>query len=314
MSGGVLIARGCGSVLYAPAVNLLEAEKNSSSSVKAEGFSGGIPFRRISCSAAGKKILIDSKNISCSLGFELQNRSGMKPVFKEGVISKIREIKDEGEINLIRKSCRRAFEIITELNIRKWAGRSESEMAGHLQALSWGEGFGGPSFTPVVASGINSAFPHHYPSSRKIDETILKIDFGLKFSEYCSDLTRTFILDKLSKYKFFDSVYNKVSEAKEEAEKLLAPGKRCSDIYNAAAGVLEKYGLKKYFPHNLGHGIGLNVHEGPRLGPGEKSEIKPGMTLTVEPGVYMPGKGGVRIEDTYLITEKGAEKLTRKYP
>ena len=166
-----------------------------------------------------------------------------------------------------------------------------------------------PAFLPIVASGPNSAWPHHVSSSRSVraDDVVL-IDLGCTYNGYCSDLTRTFFLGKINKLR--QKVKGLVKKAHDTALQDIRPGKAAREIDRASRDVISKGGYGDFFIHTTGHGLGVTVHEPPRISSLNQSKLKAGMVITVEPGIYLPGEFGVRIEDTVLITNKGREVLT----
>jgi Xaa-Pro aminopeptidase len=142
---------------------------------------------------------------------------------------------------------------------------------------------------------------------------MVKIDYGILYEGYCSDLTRTYILDKFFNNVDVEELLKHLINAQHEAVKILKPGIKCSSVYNASNEYLKKQGLDNYFTHGLGHGVGIEIHERPYLRKDSSEILKEGMVVTVEPGIYMTGIGGMRVEDTYLINKEGAEQLTRIY-
>ncbi len=176
------------------------------------------------------------------------------------------------------------------------------------------EGFTRPAFETIVASGPHSAFPHARPTDRRVaagEPTVL--DFGGVYDGYCVDLTRTVQLGAISQPQ--ERLYAAVREAQQAAIEAVRPGVAASSIDAAAREVLERHGLGEAFGHGTGHGLGLEVHEEPRiarLSPRLPDQVlEPGMVFTIEPGAYVPGLGGVRIEDDVLVTDHGCEVLTR---
>ena len=169
------------------------------------------------------------------------------------------------------------------------------------------------SFDTIVASGKRSALPHGLATAQALPRRgFVTLDFGVVLDGYCSDMTRTVHLGKGSPRA--RAVYDSVLEAQETAVAAVAPGVTCGAVDEAARSVLKKAKLAKWFSHSTGHGVGLEMHEGPRLAANVEQVLEPGMVITVEPGVYLPGEYGVRIEDMVLVTEDGGEVLTAASP
>ena len=229
-----------------------------------------------------------------------------------GLVEKVRQIKDKEEASLLKKVFSIADEALEKLQKDIKPGKTEIEIAARLEYLMREGGASGCSFDTIVASGVNASCPHAQPTDKKLKKgEMVKIDFGAVYQGYCSDMTRTFFLGKATKK--FKEVYNTVLEAQTAAVKGLKAGKKCNEIDALARDHISSKGYGEYFGHNLGHSFGLNVHEMPSLGTKCFDEIEPGMTFTVEPGIYLPGWGGVRIEDSYLVREKSLLRLT-KFP
>ena len=165
------------------------------------------------------------------------------------------------------------------------------------------------SFETIVASGERSALPHGRATTARLPKNgFVTLDFGVVLDGYCSDMTRTVHLGKASQEEF--AVYDAVLEAQEAAVAAVAAGVTVGDVDEAARSVLRRAKLDEYFTHSTGHGVGLEIHEGPRLATEQKQKLEAGMVVTIEPGVYIPGKFGVRIEDMVLVTARGGEVLT----
>jgi Xaa-Pro aminopeptidase len=225
------------------------------------------------------------------------------------VVAGLRETKDAGEIEIIRRAALvgcRLFDRMLEF-IRP--GMTEIAVAAELEHAARMGGAEGMSFETIVASGERSALPHGRATMAKLPKRgFVTLDFGVVVDGYCSDMTRTLRLGKATQEEF--GVYDAVLEAQEAAVAAIAEGVSVGDVDEAARSVLRKAKLDEYFTHSTGHGVGIEIHEGPRLAPGQKQILKRGMVVTVEPGVYMPGKFGVRIEDMVLVTATGGEVLT----
>jgi len=228
----------------------------------------------------------------------------------EDVLVNIRKMKDDHEVALIRKSAALAEEAFTAIREEIKVGQTENYLAGLLVFELRSRGASDSSFPVIVAAGANSSLPHYRPGDVlvKNDEPVL-IDWGALYDGYCSDLTRTLLLGRVSaKMK---EIYQVVLAAQLAAIKFLRPGVTTLQADHVARDVIDKAGYKNQFGHGLGHGIGREIHELPTMRrTGGEEELRPGMIVTVEPGIYLPGEGGVRIEDDVLITHSGCEVLT----
>lgn len=226
----------------------------------------------------------------------------------KGVPEKMRLVKDASEIAAMRQagdiSCR-AFEyILGEIA----PGISEREIRQKLENKMFELGAEKLAFSTIVASGPNGSLPHAVPTERRIEKgDLITLDFGANYNHYCSDMTRTIAVGKPSAQ--LEEVYNIVLEAHLTAAKALAPGKTCQSIDQIARDIIEKAGYGANFGHGLGHGVGIDIHEDPRLSARSTDVLQAGHVVTVEPGIYLPGIGGVRIENTCLITETGSESF-----
>jgi Xaa-Pro aminopeptidase len=183
------------------------------------------------------------------------------------------------------------------------------EVAATLEHAARIAGAEAMSFDTIVASGERSALPHGHASAAKLPKRgFVTLDFGVVLDGYMSDMTRTVYLGRARSEE--RDVYDAVLEAQEAAVAAVAPGVTAGEVDEAARSVLRRAGLDKWFTHSTGHGVGLEIHEGPRLAAKQTQSLEPGMVITIEPGVYMPGRFGVRIEDMVLVTAKGREILT----
>lgn len=223
----------------------------------------------------------------------------------------LRQIKDEEEIGYIRKACviaDKAFEDIVKF-IKP--GMTEIAVAARLEQVMREAGSEKPSFDTIVASGLRGSMPHGTATEKCIEEgDFVTMDYGAKYEGYCSDITRTVCVGHASDRQ--REVYNAVLGTQNMVLDAIAPGKSGKEIDAASREFLKKYDLAQYFGHGLGHSLGLEIHEEPRLSPSSTCEhLEPGMLITDEPGVYLPGWGGLRIEDTVLVTKTGSERLTK---
>jgi Xaa-Pro aminopeptidase len=227
-----------------------------------------------------------------------------------GLVESLREIKDAGEIATIRQAVRVAEQAFATIRGRLAPGRTEKEIADELEfQIRLGGGTCG-AFPSIVGVGPRAALPHGRPieGSRIGDHDFVLIDWGARYQLYHSDLTRILVTGKLSPQ--LQTVYGVVLTAQRAAIAAIRPGAVMKDVDRAARAVIEDAGYGPQFGHSLGHGIGLAVHEQPRLAPDQDRKLAPGMVVTVEPGIYLPGWGGVRIEDDVLVTDDGHEVLT----
>jgi Xaa-Pro aminopeptidase len=227
----------------------------------------------------------------------------------EDEIKNLRAAKDVQELALIRTAINissNAFLHITEM-LRE--GALEGEIAREMEFFMKTNGAEALGFDIIVASGKRSALPHGRASGKRVEKgDFILIDFGSRFEGYHSDQTRTLVCGKPSSEQ--EKVYQVVKEAHDKAIELIRPGIPIHEVDEAARGHIRKCGYGEYFGHGLGHGIGLAVHEDPFVNSENKGLVQEGMVFTVEPGIYIPDRGGVRIEDMVLVTPQGAEILT----
>ena len=225
------------------------------------------------------------------------------------VMTRLRACKDAGELGRMRRAVAVIEAALRATLDQIRAGMTEREVAGLLMVETLRAGGGGAPFPPIVVAGPNAASPHAAPSDRPIrpGETVV-IDCGAVVGGYASDITRTVAIGGLPEE--LARVYEVVREANAAGRAKAGPGVPAQEVDRAARAVIERAGYGEYFVHRTGHGLGLEVHEPPYIVEGNEEPLRPGMTFTVEPGVYLPGLGGVRIEDDITITPEGAESLT----
>jgi len=227
-----------------------------------------------------------------------------------GVVERLRLIKDEAEVACIRRAARISASGLKYIHHLLLEGAQEREIAIELELFFSLNGAEKAAFPTIVAFGRHSSMPHHRNSRYRLKPgNPILIDFGARFEGYNSDLTRTATLHTIPHR--FKEIYQIVLEAQLKAIEKIRPGAKLCRIDEAARGCIAGFGYGKNFRHGLGHGLGLEVHEGPILKQGSPDYCRKGMVFTVEPGIYLPGWGGVRIEDDVLVTVKGCEVLTR---
>lgn len=224
------------------------------------------------------------------------------------IVEELRMLKDAQEIEAMEKAAAIADRAWSELLPKMVPGVSERELALELEFSMRRYGAEGLAFEVILASGPNGALPHARPGERVLAAgDLVVMDFGARYGGYCSDMTRTVSIGKTCSRS--RTIYDIVLEAQLSALAAVGPGKTGQEIDNVARQIIEKAGYGEQFGHGLGHGVGLAIHEEPRLSPKGNKTLQPGMVVTVEPGIYLPGFGGVRIEDLVLVTEDGYRVL-----
>lgn len=226
-----------------------------------------------------------------------------------GQVEELRQIKDKEEVAEIRQAARYAEKAFAVLRATLRPNRTEKEVTDDLEHQLRLLGAQGSAFPPIVAAGPRGALPHARPTDARVGEhEVLLVDWGATSRGYRSDLTRVLVTGKISPK--LERVYRLVLRAQQEAIAAIAPGKRACDVDAVARQIIADGGFGENFGHGLGHGIGLDIHEAPRLSVVNERPLEPGMVVTIEPGIYLPGWGGVRIEDDVLVTKTGHEVIT----
>ena len=221
----------------------------------------------------------------------------------------LRQVKTPAEIVTMRKAAAITSEAFEAVLAKIHPGMTETELRLELENTMYRLGAEALAFDTIIASGENGSLPHAVPGSRKLQKgDMITMDFGAKVGGYCSDMTRTVALGEPSAE--MRKVYQTVLRAQAMCEAALAAGKNCFEIDRLARDYIDSQGYAGRFGHGLGHCVGIDIHEDPRLSPSCHDTLKAGMVITVEPGVYLPGIGGVRIENTCLVKENGSEPLT----
>lgn len=241
------------------------------------------------------------------LGKTVGVKTKLKPT--SALVETLRLVKDANEISQIRASVLLAASLFqTALSVIK-PGVAEAHVAGELELQARRAGAEGMSFDTIVAAGPRSALPHGRASAQTIPaEGFIILDYGVILAGYCSDMTRTVHVGPVSRSR--RRMYNAVREAQLASIGAVKPGVEAGKVDHAGREVLQKAGFDAYFTHSTGHGVGIEVHEPPRVARDQSQKLAPGMVITIEPGIYIPEEGGVRIEDMVLVTETGHEVLT----
>ncbi|MGH7144355.1 MAG: M24 family metallopeptidase [Planctomycetota bacterium] len=260
-----------------------------------------------------KQLHVDPAQLSASLYLALTEVLGkIKLKRLSGVVELQREVKSKAEIVCLRNAIQLAQSAYRTLKREIRPGLSERDISAELRYIMVRRlRAEDQSFDIIAASGPNAALPHAFPSERKLGAgEILKLDWGARLEGYHSDLTRTFFLAPVPASGELRKIHDVVLRAQEAAIAKIKPGVAWSEVDRAARSLIEAAGYGQYFIHSLGHGIGLEIHEGPRLSATSDKKAKVGNVVTVEPGIYLPGVGGVRIEDDVLVTKTGHEVLS----
>ena len=254
-----------------------------------------------------RRAAFDPENESYALG-KTWEKEGFRAV--PCLVAKLREVKENEDLTRVVRACRVAASVFETIRRRIRPGRTERSIVLEMEDRLKKSGADGTAFDLIVASGPHSALPHHRFSDRELrsGEPVV-LDFGCTYRLYRSDMTRTVFLGRPGKE--YLRVYRIVEQAQKAGIRCVRPGISAKRVDEAARSVIRDAGYGPQFIHNTGHGVGLEIHEPPLLGPKSKRRLRAGMVITVEPGIYLPGKFGVRIEDTLLVTRNGSRILTR---
>lgn len=260
---------------------------------------------------SGLRLGIDHKQLSVGRYEGLRDLlpADVEIVFAGGIIEELRAVKDRSELKAIRQAAKLADAVFTSVLEGGMVGRSEREIAWQIERGLREAGAGSVAFAPIVAAGPNGALPHAQAGDYKIGPGLLVvIDWGCELGGYASDCTRTVSTGAIDHEA--GSVYSTVLEAQRSALELVSAGVKASDVDQRARSVIEEAGYGQMFGHGTGHGVGLSVHEAPRISQRSDYVLKAGNVITIEPGIYLQGKLGVRIEDLVVVQERGCEVLT----
>jgi len=309
-SAGVLVVAGGNSILFTDGRYRQQAKDEASTSK--------VVIANSSALAAAAKWITD-RNVRV-IGIEADHMTvGLRSAFRRMLpagtrlretrseVESIRMVKDEEELQRIREAARLGSSLVDTALQAICPGVTEIEVAAEMEYDARQKGAEAMSFDTIVASGVRSTLPHGRASSAHIGRGFVVLDFGVILAGYCSDKTRTVYVGKPTARD--RQMYEAVREAQQAAIDTVRAGITAGEVDSAARSVLRRAKLDKHFTHSTGHGVGLEIHEPPRIGSNQTEALRAGMVITIEPGVYVAGEGGVRIEDMVIVTEKGCEVL-----
>jgi len=267
------------------------------------------PLAELIRERGGRQVAVEDDYLSHRDYLCLEEKTGACLHSADGLVESLRMVKDDAEIEALARACRIADEALAEVLPQVRPGMTENEVAARLEFVMRLRGSEGASFETIAASGPRSAMPHATASGRQLQEgDLLTLDFGAVCEGYHSDITRTFVLGRPSPQQ--REVYELVRNAQALGVEAVRPGVTGAALDALVREKIAAAGHGEHFGHSLGHGVGLAVHEAPRLKDTDETVLRPGMVVTVEPGVYIPGWGGIRIEDSVLVTAEGHRVLT----
>lgn len=255
------------------------------------------------------RVAVEANSMTVQLYEELREALPLTLCPSQGTVEALREIKDDWELGEIRKSIALAEQVFEELRSGLRSDQTERQLAAEMEYRIRCHGGRGCAFPPILAVGPHAALPHASPGDRRVgDAGLLLVDWGAVAGSYLSDLTRVLVTDKITPE--LERIYGVVLTAQQRAIEAIRPGVAMQEVDAQARQYIVDQGYGDRFGHGLGHGFGLEIHEYPRLSPKQTQLLQPGMVVTVEPGIYVPGWGGVRIEDDVLVTPDGHEVLS----
>ena len=260
--------------------------------------------------SGAKRVVLDPAGLTVDEFDRLAQEFGGELVKKPDIVANLRAVKSSEEIDAVRAASNLAEGVMLDLVEDLAAGLPEQELAAQFEFEFKKRGAAGTSFDTIALYGPRSSLPHGHPGATPLAKgDAVLLDFGCRLRGYCSDLTRTFAFDTIPPAPF-EEVYNLTLDAQLAALDAVRPGAICKDVDAVARDAIKAGGYGDYFGHGLGHGVGVQIHEQPRVNPRSGTVLEPGMVITIEPGIYVPGKGGVRIEDLVVVTETGCDILT----
>ena len=255
-------------------------------------------------------LAVEAEHLTLAGAAALAKATDREPVRTDGLIAHLRRRKDATEIDAIRRAAELTDRAYAHVLTHLAPGVREVDLALEIERFVRSEGGDGMAFDVIVASGVRSAMPHGVASPKVVEAgDLVTFDLGARVDGYCADMTRTVGVGDVA--PAHRALFGAVLEAQEAAVAAVAPGATAHEVDAVARTVLARHGQGDAFVHSLGHGVGLEIHEGPGLAPRADDVLEPGMVVTVEPGAYHPGDAGVRIEDLVVVTDAGAEVLSR---
>ena len=287
-----------------------EALRNEIPDLLIEVYAGAAaPPLRAMLAAAGGPVSLESHDVSWDFVRDLEG-AGIEVVAGSPVVEDLRTVKDAAEVAALRAAAAAGDAAFAALETLAASAPTEEELGWRLVEAMRTAGGAQASWPPIVALGANASLPHHRAGATPLEPGLLLLDYGCVVDGYHSDMSRTVWRgDRVDPE--MEAVYRSVLASQEAGIAAIAPGVAAADVDEACREVLRADGYEEYFVHSTGHGVGLEIHEGPRVARGSQDVLAPGHVVTVEPGVYLPGRGGVRIEDMVLVTDHGHEVLTR---
>lgn len=318
-SGAVALGRGGKAVLF--------TDGRYTTQARAEAAGVRVVIGKGNPAVLAAKWMAEQGVVRCGFDAGLTTVAGLEAMRKElpgavrrtffqpssGLVAGLREVKDAAEVKAMRRAAALGCRVFETVLPEMRAGVTELEVAARLEFAARMGGAEGMSFETIVASGKRSALPHGRATGAKLPRRgFVTLDFGVVVDGYCSDMTRTVFVGKSNSRE--RAVYDSVLEAQVAAVARVRAGVSCGEVDEAARSVLRKAKLDKWFTHSTGHGVGLEIHEGPRVAAKQDQPLVEGMVITIEPGVYLPREFGIRIEDTVVVRRRGCEVITAASP
>ena len=257
------------------------------------------------------RVVFDPSGLTVDEKSRLDSAFQGESIGAKALASDLRIVKSDEELETLRAASNLAEGVLSDLLPTLEEGLPERELAAQFEFEFKKRGASGASFGTIALFGPRSSLPHGIPDDTRLKRgDVVLLDFGCRRAGYCSDLTRTFVFGTIPG-AWFEEIYKLCYEAQHKALEALQPGKTGREVDAVARSIISDGGYGEYFGHGLGHGVGVEIHEAPRLNTESDTVLEAGMVVTVEPGIYLPGKGGVRIEDLVVVTEDGCEILTK---